>query len=270
MAKNETNTAVATVETKNTLPAGWEDMAADAGVGLENTSAEDYAIPFISILQALSPQLNKQEGKYIKGAEQGQIFNNVTNEVVDGEEKGIQVVPVGFKFTIVEWKPRESGGGIVAIYDRDNAPDDAEKDAKGRDVRPNGNSLVSTGTHYVLLVKEDGSFEQAVISMSSTQLKKSRRWALIWSYVFLAIFAGFFLLPPIYMFITSLKTSAEISAATNPWWVFNPTLDNYKALLTSKEFLIFFRNSTVVSVCVVIITMIVSILAAFSLARMKF
>jgi multiple sugar transport system permease protein len=71
-------------------------------------------------------------------------------------------------------------------------------------------------------------------------LKKSRRWALIWSYVFLAIFAGFFLLPPIYMFITSLKTSAEISAATNPWWVFNPTLDNYKALLTSKEFLIFF------------------------------
>jgi multiple sugar transport system permease protein len=101
-------------------------------------------------------------------------------------------------------------------------------------------------------------------------LKKSRRWALIWSYVFLAIFAGFFLLPPIYMFITSLKTSAEISAATNPWWVFNPTLDNYKALLTSKEFLIFFRNSTVVSVCVVIITMIVSILAAFSLARMKF
>ena len=101
-------------------------------------------------------------------------------------------------------------------------------------------------------------------------LKKSRRWALIWSYVFLAIFAGFFLLPPIYMFITSLKTSAEISAATSPWWVFNPTLDNYKSLLTSKEFLIFFRNSTVVSVCVVIITMIVSILAAFSLARMKF
>lgn len=101
-------------------------------------------------------------------------------------------------------------------------------------------------------------------------IKQSRRWALIWSYVFLSIFAAFFLLPPIYMFITSLKTSAEISAAGNPWWVYNPTLANYKALLTSREFMIFFRNSAVISICVVIVTMIVSILAAFSLARMKF
>ena len=48
------------------------------------------------------------------------------------------------------------------------------------------------------------------------------------------LFAIFFLLPPIYMLITSLKTSAEISAATNPWWVYNPTLDNYTELLTSN------------------------------------
>jgi multiple sugar transport system permease protein len=101
-------------------------------------------------------------------------------------------------------------------------------------------------------------------------MKQNRRWALIWSYVFLSIFAAFFLLPPIYMFITSLKTSAEVSAATTPWWVHDPTLDNYKALLTSREFMIFFRNSVVVSTCVVIITMLISILAAFSLARMKF
>ena len=101
-------------------------------------------------------------------------------------------------------------------------------------------------------------------------MKQNRRWALIWSYVFLTIFAAFFLLPPVYMFITSLKTSAEVSAATTPWWVHDPTLDNYKALLTSREFMIFFRNSAVVSTCVVIITMLISILAAFSLARMKF
>ncbi|MFO0295631.1 MAG: carbohydrate ABC transporter permease [Rhodospirillales bacterium] len=101
-------------------------------------------------------------------------------------------------------------------------------------------------------------------------IRKSRRWALIWSYVFLAIFAGFFLLPPIYMVITSLKTSAEISAATNPWWVQKPTLVNYTTLLTSREFMIFFRNSAVVSTCVVVITMLISVLAAFALARMKF
>jgi multiple sugar transport system permease protein len=101
-------------------------------------------------------------------------------------------------------------------------------------------------------------------------MSRDRQWALRWSYFFLILFAIFFLTPPIYMFITSLKTSAEISAATNPWWVFNPTLDNYIELLTQNQYLIFFRNSAIVSVCVVAITMVVSVLAAFALARMKF
>jgi len=101
-------------------------------------------------------------------------------------------------------------------------------------------------------------------------MKRDRRRALIWSYVFLTIFAIFFLMPPIYMLITSLKTSAEISAATNPWWVFNPTLSNYIELLTSNQYLTFFRNSAIVSVLVVSLTMIISVPAAFALSRMKF
>src|SRR5476651_2814870 len=68
-------------------------------------------------------------------------------------------------------------------------------------------------------------------------ISRDRRWALRWSYFFLVIFAIFFLMPPLYMLITSLKSSAEISAAKNPWWVFAPTLDNYIALLTKNDFL---------------------------------
>ncbi len=101
-------------------------------------------------------------------------------------------------------------------------------------------------------------------------LRRDRRRALVWSYAFLFLFVIFFLTPPVYMLITSLKTSAEISAATAPWWVFAPTLQNYVELLTSPTYLTFFRNSAVVSVLVVAITMLVSIPAAFSLARMKF
>ena len=101
-------------------------------------------------------------------------------------------------------------------------------------------------------------------------ISRDRRWALRWSYFFLTVFAIFFLMPPVYMLITSLKTSAEISAATNPWWAYHPTLSNYIELLSSSQYLTFFRNSAVVSVLVVSVTMVVSILAAFSLARMKF
>jgi len=101
-------------------------------------------------------------------------------------------------------------------------------------------------------------------------MSHDRLWALRWSYFFLMLFALFFLMPPIYMLITSLKSSAEISAATSPWMVYHPTLSNYIELLTSPQFITFFKNSVCVSVGVVAITMLISIPAAFALARMKF
>ena len=101
-------------------------------------------------------------------------------------------------------------------------------------------------------------------------MSRDRVWALRWSYFFLVVFAIFSLTPPFYMLITSLKSSAEISAATNPWWVFHPTLSNYAELLGSNQYLRFFWNSAMVSVLVVTITMLISVPAAFALARMKF
>jgi len=101
-------------------------------------------------------------------------------------------------------------------------------------------------------------------------ISRGHKRTLYWSYFFLCLFVIFFLMPPVYMLITSLKTSAEIGAVTNPWWVYHPTLQNYVDLLTQAQFLTFFKNSAVVAVIVVAVTMIVSIMAAFSLARMKF
>src|SRR6266853_6995251 len=85
-------------------------------------------------------------------------------------------------------------------------------------------------------------------------ISRDRTWALRWSYFFLTLFVIFSLVPPLYMLITSLKSSAEISAATNPWWVFHPTLSNYIEILTSNQFQRFFWNSAMVSIIVVTIT----------------
>ncbi len=55
------------------------------------------------------------------------------------------------------------------------------------------------------------------ISIGSS-LRRNRRWALITSYIFLAMFAVFFLIPPYYMVVTALKSDAEVARmATNPW-----------------------------------------------------
>jgi multiple sugar transport system permease protein len=102
-------------------------------------------------------------------------------------------------------------------------------------------------------------------------LAAQRRWALYGSYAALTVFVIMFLVPPFYMVVTSLKTSAEISAqATNPWIAVHPTLQNFYDLITMPAFQTFFINSVEVTVLVVAISMTISILAAFSLARMGF
>ncbi len=105
-----------------------------------------------------------------------------------------------------------------------------------------------------------------------SSLTRNRRWALFASYFFLVLFAIFFLMPPYYMVVTSLKTNAEVAhMATNPWLISDGiTFGHFRELLWNTDFLIFFKNTVIVTVCVVCITMTVSILAAFSLGRMKF
>src|ERR1700722_8702326 len=107
---------------------------------------------------------------------------------------------------------------------------------------------------------------------SRASLSRNRRWALVTSYFFLILFAIFFLVPPYYMIVTSLKSDAEVAhMATNPWIIANGgTLDQFRILFTQTDFLIYFKNTAIVTVCVVAITMVVSVLAAFSLGRMKF
>ena len=100
---------------------------------------------------------------------------------------------------------------------------------------------------------------------------RQRQWALWGSYAALSVFVVMFLVPPFYTIITSFKSSAEMSAqAGNPWIVAHPTLENYVYLLTYPAFLRFFANSVGVTIAVVVITMVISILAAFSLSRMGF
>jgi multiple sugar transport system permease protein len=105
----------------------------------------------------------------------------------------------------------------------------------------------------------------------SGSLERQRKWALWGSYGALSAFVIMFLTPPFYMIMTSLKTSAEISAEKgNPWLVQNPTISNFVELITSPSFQRYFFNSTWVTAMVVVISMSIAILAAFSLSRMGF
>jgi len=55
------------------------------GQGLDYDTA-DLQIPFIRVIQAMSPQVNKRDPAYIDGASVGDIFNTVTGRYWEGEE----------------------------------------------------------------------------------------------------------------------------------------------------------------------------------------
>ena len=85
------STAVATKKETAVSTDVLDDIFDTAGEGAAFDSSE-MQIPFIRVLQALSPQLNKKKAEYIEGASQGDMFNTVTNEHWSGEE-GITVIP---------------------------------------------------------------------------------------------------------------------------------------------------------------------------------
>jgi multiple sugar transport system permease protein len=102
-------------------------------------------------------------------------------------------------------------------------------------------------------------------------LHRQRTWALWGSYIALGCFVVMFLVPPFYTLVTSFKSSAEISAQTgSPWIVRQPTLENFWYLITYPNFQTYYLNSIMITICTVSISMVISVLAAFSLARMGF
>lgn len=168
------STAVAKAKETAVSTEVLDDIFDYAGEGAAFDSSE-MQIPFVRLLQALSPQLNKKKAEYIEGASAGDAFNNVTGQYWDGE-KGITVIPCFQTTKYLEFVPRDMGGGFKGEIPANSPLLQQTTRSGSKELLPNGNELVKSDQHFCLIVEEDGSFQPAVIDMKSTQLKVSRRW----------------------------------------------------------------------------------------------
>jgi hypothetical protein len=159
--------AVARVEPTSTavgMPAELaQQFLQDSGQGLEKATAQDFALPFIHLLQKGSPQVDPDSEKYVEGAKAGMFINTVTNELYEA----LTVIPCDFEKVYNEWIPRDAGGGFVAMYRNKN---DAEAN-KREDTQ-----VVDTANHYVLHLNTQEEWQPAILSLTSTKLKASRNW----------------------------------------------------------------------------------------------
>jgi len=150
------------------------DWTQDAGAGFENVRQDDLGIPFLSIIQKMSPEVDEDSPKYIPGIKVGDIVLSTTKQSYAGKDRPVEFIPCGYQKAYVEWAPRENGGGYIATHGP-GIMTQTTKNEKGQDVLENGNIIVTTA-YVVGYINADGEWLPAVLSMSSTQLKKARQW----------------------------------------------------------------------------------------------
>jgi hypothetical protein len=209
--------------------ASKEVLAQMDSAPLDDYSRAEVSIPFLGILQPLSPQLNPSMPTFIEGSKVGQIFNSVTKELYDT----VDVVVAYAKRSFIEWVPRSAGGGFRGEYGPEKEPEydklltaarakraAANEKENGRAILPNNNELVDTRSFFVLrLVEEGGLAQPAVVSMSSTQTKVARDWLQMMN-----MYQPIGLPPkryPLFAGVYRLSTRQRQNAA-GFWYVFNP------------------------------------------------
>lgn len=151
----------------------FENFEGDTG-GFEDMTKDTESIPFVRLLQELSPQCRKTKEEYMEEAAPGMLFNSITGRLYPSP---LRFVVGKFERYYLEWKPKR--GGLAGVH----AVDVIEKRI-GRDlindegfkiVDPTtGNEFADTYVYYVLFPDfiEDGV---CLFSMSSSFLKEAKK-----------------------------------------------------------------------------------------------
>jgi multiple sugar transport system permease protein len=94
----------------------------------------------------------------------------------------------------------------------------------------------------------------------------------VWGYANVLPFVLFALFPFYYMVITSLKTDAELyNLKSIPFLIQTGVVtDHYRYLFEKTEFLTWMLNSLIISVVATAASLVIAILAGYSLARLRF
>lgn len=153
------------------------DYGEDSGRGFENQDGSDSSLPFMKLLQAGSPDLEK-----LDKAKPGMWLDTATQQLYDREE-GFLFVPGTTRHVFAEWVPREMGGGFRGHHEIDSKTVTEaivrakEGNAKfGKYRTPDGNQLTETFYVYGALCTVEFAVSPAVIAFTSTKIKHYKQW----------------------------------------------------------------------------------------------
>lgn len=79
-----------------------------------------------------------------------------------------------------------------------------------------------------------------------------------------------FLLPPVWLFMSALKPQAEIFQWPPTLFPHTLTLENFMNTISRARFLTFFKNSAIVSILSALLSVTISVMAGYALAKFRF
>ncbi len=107
------------------------------------------------------------------------------------------------------------------------------------------------------------------IKLGGSSARRRRRINDLLALAALLAYTIFALFPLFWIFLMSIKKPIDI-IATPPKFVFTPTFENYADVLSRPDFLQPFKNSIIVSFGALFVSVLISLPAAYALARMNF
>lgn len=171
-------TASAGHATADQLPANI-GMEQYAHAGFESADRDSYAIPFLAVIQKGSPQVDKDDDVYIEGLEVGDLMLTASGEIFKDED-GADLIFCGYRRAFLRYEDNDGqkGGfkGEISVDDAATmrAKGELTEGDDGKTYHKSGDIIRDTRIHYVLVLRADGTAVPAVLSLASTQIKKSK------------------------------------------------------------------------------------------------
>jgi len=191
------------------------------GYGADFTS-DEVTLPFIRMVQKMSPYLVEGDGNYIESSKAGQLVHTVNAKAYDT----LTIIPLRFEHLKIQWRMRESGGGLINVF----TPSDPELPATHKVENQNvvtddPTSVIEDTLQYICQVfAPDGEdLGMSIVSCSKSQLKYARRWNVQLQSKKITLSSGRVIRAPLFSHSYTLSTiqeSTQKNGMTQSWHSF--------------------------------------------------
>lgn len=202
-----------------TLTAEEEQLAA---LAQKNTKFErsELVVPRLKILQPLNPEVQEGENQYVQGAKPGMFYNTSSGKLTSGGQ-GLTMVVIGHIRQVIEWVPREQGGGLVKIWGADEgwkALCDKEQREAFNPITKEGHTIDKQRSFLIFDVNpETGEVDPSFFNFRSTATRAANLLATMLTQTRIRLSNGNVITPPFYYY-TYKVTLDKLTNTKGTWW----------------------------------------------------